>query len=258
MKRKDEMKNQLSYEKVFLEYETEKLCPICKASIVPVYISSSLNTEETASVYNFCPNCSETFVTQYAVKKEEEAEVSVPSGAVSETAEISAESEGEEEQAQEEETVPEPEGSAGIVYRVESVIYSEPDRFVKKDFDPLIENLSPEFTDIYNQSFQAETEGLYKIASTGYRKAMEFLVKDYLIKTNPAKSEKIKKKSLSACIKEIDNSNIKTLAEESSWLGNDEAKQGSGDISELKTFIEALVHYINMDLIFKESKGMKF
>ena len=56
----------------------------------------------------------------------------------------------------------------------------------------------------------------------GYRKALEFLVKDYAIFLNQEDEDKIKNASLSSCINNyIDNIKIRHLSLASTWLGND-------------------------------------
>jgi len=68
-----------------------------------------------------------------------------------------------------------------------------------------------------------------EICGVGYRKSLEFLIKDYLIGRAPegegqaAAVEAIKKKFLGTCIKEdIEDANIKLVAQRATWLGNDE------------------------------------
>lgn len=57
----------------------------------------------------------------------------------------------------------------------------------------------------------------------GYRKSLEFLIKDYAIAFHPDKETDIVKSQLSPCINEyIDNKRIKSLATASAWIGNDE------------------------------------
>jgi len=48
--------------------------------------------------------------------------------------------------------------------------------------DDTIEKFSPRFIDMYNQSLRAESRNDIELAATGYRSALEFLVKDYAIK----------------------------------------------------------------------------
>ncbi|GGB26904.1 hypothetical protein GCM10011409_00260 [Lentibacillus populi] len=94
------------------------------------------------------------------------------------------------------------------------------------------------------------------ISGIGYRKAIEFLVKDYLIFLNPENKEKILKQQLSPCINMLDNHNIKEIARRAAWLGNDEThymrKWEDKDINDLKKLIEVTVYFIAMDVSAKK------
>ena len=84
----------------------------------------------------------------------------------------------------------------------------------------------------------------------GYRKALEFLVKDYAIFLNQEDEDKIKNASLSSCINNyIDNIKIRHLSLASTWLGNDETHyiKKSQDYN-IITFIDATVSFIDSDL----------
>lgn len=131
----------------------------------------------------------------------------------------------------------------------------------KTSFSSSINSLSPSFVKIYNQDEQAEASGLDEIAGLGYRKALEFLIKDYAIHEYPDESESIKSKPLAQCIKNyISADNLKTLAERSTWIGNDEAhyirKQEDRDVSDMKSFIQAIVYFIGMILITEDATSM--
>lgn len=124
-------------------------------------------------------------------------------------------------------------------------------------FSSIISSISNNFCTIYNQAFSAEQDGLLEICGAGYRKALEFLIKDYAIKNNSDKEKEIKKKFLSECISEyIKNENIKKVAERAVWLGNDEThyfrKWKSKDLNDLKTLIDLTVHWFEMEQLTKE------
>ena len=126
----------------------------------------------------------------------------------------------------------------------------------KKTFEDAIQNISSEFCDIYNQALEAETMGLNKISGSGYRKALEFLVKDFAIlrTKNDIEKEQIKKSLLGVVINTyIDHEKIKKNAKRASWLGNDETHYtriwSDKDIDDLKINIDLVVHYIYMDEI---------
>lgn len=125
---------------------------------------------------------------------------------------------------------------------------------IGKEFSETINSISDGFVTIYNQAFSAEQQNLTEICGVGYRKALEFLIKDYLIKNNPELTEKVEKKLLGACIAEyIDDSRIKSVAKRAVWLGNDEThyirKWEGRNLADLKKLIELTVHWIEMEFL---------
>ncbi len=128
-------------------------------------------------------------------------------------------------------------------------------------FSQEIEDLSPNFVKIYHQAEQAENTGLSDICGLGYRKALEFLVKDYAIAFNPTETESIKSLMLSPCInKYIDNPKIKALATASTWIGNDEThyvrKHEDYNIEHLKVFISSVAAFIESDLAYAKATAL--
>lgn len=147
-------------------------------------------------------------------------------------------------------------------YKYEKLIRTSPEQYHKESFDENIEKMSPQFVKIYNQSLQAEKIGLDEIAGLGYRKSVEFLIKDYAIYENSEKEEEIKNTWMKVCIENyIDDKRIQTLAERSDWIGNDEAhyirKQEDRDIEDMKKFIKAMVYFIGMTLITEDAESME-
>lgn len=131
----------------------------------------------------------------------------------------------------------------------------------KTDYAKNISDLSPDFVKIYHQAEKAENIGLDEICGLGYRKALEFLIKDYAIKFNPTKKENIKRQMLSPCINDyIDNRRIKTLATASAWIGNDEThyirKHEDYNIAHLKAFITAIVSFIESELSYLDAASL--
>lgn len=119
----------------------------------------------------------------------------------------------------------------------------------QKKFSEKIKNLSPNFIKIYNQAYLSEQFSLDEICGIGYRKSLEFLIKDFAIKYHPDDEEEIKCISLSACIsKYIDSPRLRTLATASAWIGNDEThyirKHEDYNIEHLKIFIDSTVAFI--------------
>lgn len=117
-------------------------------------------------------------------------------------------------------------------------------------FSEPITKISEKFPRIYNQAKIAEENGLDMIAGPGFRKALEFLVKDYLIKTNPKLKDQVKKNQLAEAIKIIDDVRIKNCAERAAWLGNDEThytrQWEDKDLQDLKNLIKMVVDWIDL------------
>lgn len=204
-------------------------CPLCHKSIAPLplfaCVYESSDSIKCASVVYFCRHCTSPFFAHYYVSNVSEY-------------------------------------SNSIIYNSAKFRYIEPVKFTKIVFDKKIIELSPLFDKIYNQALAAETSGLDEIAGLGYRKSLEFLIKDFAIHENPNDEAKIKSMPLAACIKSfIDSPNIKTLATRSAWIGNDEAhyirKQEDRDVSDMKSFIQATVYFISMILITEDAATME-
>ena len=101
----------------------------------------------------------------------------------------------------------------------------------------------------------AEANGLDQIAGPGYRKSLEFLVKDFLVNhVHPGDLEKentIKGMFLGKCIEDmIDEKRIKNCAKRAAWLVNDEThytrKWEEKDIHDLKSLINMTVNWIDL------------
>lgn len=126
------------------------------------------------------------------------------------------------------------------------------------EFSSSVQSLSPRFVKIYQQSEQAENSGLSEICGMGYRKVLEFLVKDYALYIHPDKRTEIESSFLGKCIADyIDNDKIKTLATASAWLGNDEThykrKHQDYNVQDLKRFIRTVVAYTEYELNYSEA-----
>ncbi|MBX8938816.1 DUF4145 domain-containing protein [Enterococcus gilvus] len=113
-----------------------------------------------------------------------------------------------------------------------------------------VEHVSPSFVEIFSQATVAESEKLNQIAGVGYRKSLEFLVKDYAIRYFPSDKEKIKNMMLGPVIKNYltDFKKLQNLATAATWIGNDEThytrRHEDKDIESMKRFIRAAAQYI--------------
>lgn len=124
-----------------------------------------------------------------------------------------------------------------------------------KEFSEIINSISSQFVSIYNQAYFAEQINLDQICGVGYRKALEFLIKDYLIskETDEQIKDIIKKKFLNNCIQDhVQNDNIKNVAKRAVWLGNDETHYvrvwANKDVNNLKQLIDLTVRWIENEV----------
>ena len=124
-------------------------------------------------------------------------------------------------------------------------------------FQPNILSVSPTFCAIFNQAHLAEENSLTHICGPGYRKALEFLIKDFLIvhkfKGDTAKKSEIEKTFLGPVIQNfVDDERIKQCAKRAVWLGNDEThytrKWEDKDLKDLKSLILLTVNFVDSSI----------
>lgn len=140
-----------------------------------------------------------------------------------------------------------------------------PRELTTKVQSPTISAISPDFCSIYAEADKAEQHNLTLVAGPGYRKALEFLIKDYVISQyvadDPAKVEAhrtlVEKQQLAACIKEhIKSDQIKQISKRAAWLGNDEThyvrKWDGKALDDLKKLISLTLHWIEMENLTAE------
>lgn len=131
---------------------------------------------------------------------------------------------------------------------------STPLKYKVPELSAEVTEISPAFKDIYEQACAAESYGLNEISGVGYRKALEFLVKDYCIHKDEENKEKIKSSFLGTVIKEnVDDTNLKACAQRAAWLGNDEThyvrKWENKDISDLKVLINLSCVWVQSNIL---------
>lgn len=136
------------------------------------------------------------------------------------------------------------------------IIYpKKPESF---DFSPFenIQKISQNFINIFNDAYAVESLWYKEIAWPWYRKAMEYLIKDYalyLVWDNQEEKEKIIKEWIMDCITwYIEDSRFQELAKHTMWLWNDQVhyyqKWEDKDIEYLKWMIKTAMNYIEMQL----------
>lgn len=147
-------------------------------------------------------------------------------------------------------------------YFSESPFYPE-QGFQKETFDDIINKMYPAFVKIYNQAKKAQHYDCIDIAGAGYRKAAEFLIRDFAIYKQPDKKESILNTSAARnVVKNFLNeyTYIKKAAEAALELGNDETHYTkiyqNRDIEDLKSFIRItcreIVAYVELERFEKE------
>jgi hypothetical protein len=133
-----------------------------------------------------------------------------------------------------------------------------------------IEAISPDFYEIFDQASAAEQYRLPLIAGAGYRKALEYLVKDYVLAPYPKKfadaeergdtteADRLRAEAKSILDRNLGGKNgvialihdakLQKVAERAIWLGNDEVhytrKWTTKDVEDLKRLISMVANHI--------------
>lgn len=138
-----------------------------------------------------------------------------------------------------------------------------PKTHINRVFPSEIQKLSLKFCEIYNQASQAENMNLSEICGLGYRKSLEFLVKDFCILLHPDNEDEIKANHhVDQVIKKYlsEYPPIADISRVSFWFGNDEAhytRQYSTDnLTNLKQYIDALVYTIQSVLVYGDAHDL--
>lgn len=112
------------------------------------------------------------------------------------------------------------------------------------------------FVKVYDQALTANSFGLDEIAGMGFRKALEFLVKDYAISLFPNEKEKIKKMHLSDTIDKINYQPITDIAKPCIKVLNDEThyfrKFERVEVENINKLILAIVGILSAKFIASE------
>ena len=135
----------------------------------------------------------------------------------------------------------------------------EPTVYVNRTFAEEIVRISAQFALIFNQAGAAEAAGLDQLCGSGYRKALEFLVKDYLktLPENAHRHQAIESTQLAGCIANfVSDPKLKLTASRATWLGNDEThyvrKWETKDLGDLKKLIDLTVFWVSSEILTRE------
>ena len=206
-------------------------CPHCNKNIAPILCAYATNINNFDSIYThaqfelstifLCPNCEKSIFARYVMIKKTAAPL-------------------------------------GSFYYREDTRFIYPYTAPKIEIPNKIQDLYPDFYAVYKQAAKAESFGLDKICGMGFRKAVELLVKNYLISQHNEPEEKILKAPLGQSINNIENPKIKALARSATWIGNDEThvikKLKDYDVQDMKKFIYSLCYFIASELIADEAQ----
>lgn len=118
------------------------------------------------------------------------------------------------------------------------------------------DKIASKFIRTYLQSLEAETSGLDELAGMGYRKAIEYLVKDWAIQNNEAsEKDKIEDLWLGSVIENYYDGELKDILKRATWLGNDQAHYKKlfeeYDIDVLKDLIDLIM--VELDRAYKKA-----
>lgn len=121
-----------------------------------------------------------------------------------------------------------------------------------------IKELSPRFSNLYEQSYTAEQNGHIELAGSGYRNSIEILIKDFAIQKLNAPEDEVCKLSLYDAIgKYLTEVNIETSAADViRVLGNDythyQRKYDDIDFIIVKKYLEIFIQQIETKLLLME------
>ena len=117
-----------------------------------------------------------------------------------------------------------------------------------------IKELSPRFVNLFNQAAFAEQNNFFELAGTGYRNALEILIKDFAIEKLKKPREEVVKKKLGEAISAfLPNLKSRIAADMIRELGNNYThylnKHEDIPFSTLKQYIEILITDIKLQLL---------
>jgi hypothetical protein len=123
-------------------------------------------------------------------------------------------------------------------------------------FAETISMLSPTFVSIFNEADEAKHIGLKQIAGPGYRRAFEFLIKDYAKSLAPGMGKDIESKFSGMIVNDfIPDPRIQAVAKRCLWLGNDEThylrKWTEQNVDDLIVLIKLTSSWIEIEHLSK-------
>lgn len=119
-----------------------------------------------------------------------------------------------------------------------------------------LSKISPRFVSLYQQSFDAEQNSYYELAGSGYRNAIEVLIKDFAIQELKIPEKEVCKKSLFQAIESyLPSINASISADVMRVLGNDythyERKYENVDFQVLKRYMQIFINSIDCEYLIR-------
>lgn len=119
-------------------------------------------------------------------------------------------------------------------------------------FSDAIKEISPDFIKLHTQAKFSERNGHLELAATGYRNALEFLIKDFAIKILKKDPKEVSKKTLASVITSyLPNPRMEITADVVRILGNDsthfERKHPDVEFSEIKRYLNIFIRQIELE-----------
>lgn len=128
--------------------------------------------------------------------------------------------------------------------------------FQGREFSKEISEVSPRFVKLYNQAYKAEYDNNYELAGSGYRNALEILIKDFAINVLKHKKDDVVKFKLYGAIAEyLPDVDMSNCADVVRILGNDnthyERDYENIDFSVLKQYLNIFIDMIDVQIKVK-------
>lgn len=137
----------------------------------------------------------------------------------------------------------------------EPIIYKHSIKKREKELPKELSEISPRFVKIYNEALIAEENDLSELVGVGFKKAIEFLIRDYLIKFKKENEKEVLEQPLKDIMGKISDHRVTQLTATYKWLNScnfcnrtfDEK-----DVQEMKKFINVISEYIIYNVLLKK------
>lgn len=125
-----------------------------------------------------------------------------------------------------------------------------------------LKSISTNFVEIYSQAMKAQALGLSHLVGPALRKAIEFLVKDYLLMTNAMDEESLRNTSLRNCINtHLQNEDLIAVMNAAVLIGNDEVHWVKNfpdfDVQDMGSFANVAIAIMNSKAEILRAKNLR-